>query len=137
MIPTKQIILNHLGNKWEPLGRGPNVFDCWGLYWYLNKTYNGREFPQELEVNVYSNFEKSFAMTKGLQNPKWIQTDSPVDFDLVAMSRKNAIHHVGCYFDIDGGIILHAYDFGNVVANNMQQLRNLGLRTIKFYHYNG
>lgn len=133
----KQIIMKHIGDKWQPLGRGPDVFDCWGLFWYLNKEYNNLNLPIETKINVHSNFEKSIAMTRGLKNGDWVQTSSPKDFDLVAMSMKKAIHHVGCYFDIDGGIVLHAYDYGNVVANTLRQIRSLGMNTIKFYAYNG
>lgn len=132
----KQIALNHIGDIWKAYGRGPHEFDCYGLHWYINKEYNNRMLPKELEVDMGSTDRESRYIEDGLKQ-KWIETENPKTFDLVAMSKKRAIHHVGCFLDNDGGKVIHALDKLNVIVSTFSHLRKLGISTIKFYKYNG
>src|SRR5690606_1164989 len=96
---------------------GPQAFDCYGLVWYLNFHFNGVDLPRFDDME--GQLERINATIQGQTLSKdWVQVKTPQDFDLVLMRRAGEAHHVGAWFDVDGGKVMHATPSG-VLCNDL------------------
>lgn len=124
-----------IGKPWVSGARGPDSFDCWGLLcWVYEKQFGvvldptGMGNPEDL-LSVMR-----FAVKEAVSGA-WTPVTQPRHGDAVGMGLGKRIHHVGVFLEFDGGIVLHAKDRGNVVAQQRFQLASLGINTVKFYRH--
>ena len=125
----------YVGKKHEIGGRGPDVFDCWGLLWWIYKHQFHIDVPTLPGVSSGSALSIHREMCKHIRHVDWYLIHQPEDGCAVAMSQSHAYHHVGIYLEADGGKILHCWDNNNVVADTLRQLKLKGLKTIHFYKH--
>lgn len=123
----------YIGLPWLSGGRGPRVFDCWGLLrWVSANDFKRPELPDypippEWKERVREEIKQA------LTGPEWIRLSRPVDGCAVGLSCNLAfLHHVGIFGEIDGGRIIHA-DRPQVVAVAPHVMRQNGWARIEFY----
>lgn len=125
----------YIGKPWESGGRGPDRFDCWGLLWWVKRTHFGIEVPEYPGVDAENLAVCAGLIDCGTRCGDWEPLLLPIDGCAVGLSRNRRFHHVGVYAELDGGLVVHAHDRGNVVAQSVSSLRNAGYRRIEFYQY--
>lgn len=112
---------------------GPEAFDCYGLVWHINKHHNAREFPRFDDMRAQTS--RINATIQGqVSTEDWEEKQQPTDFDLVVMRRAGEAYHVGVWFAVDGGRVLHSTPQG-VLCNDLGALRRMGFQHITYYHY--
>jgi len=126
-----------LGKPYEPLARGPDAFDCWGLFDYvLRMQFGVSTLPsigfdfKKLDV-VRSRFKAAVAAGEGER------IEEPFDGCAVYMSRGRLPDHIGVYLSIDGGGALHVMRKTGVVFTKIGALRALRLNVLGYYRPRG
>lgn len=136
--------LKYIGKGWhERDGFGPDRFHCWGLVWFIYKQELKIELPQFLGVGAYEFRDVTKIMTRGVEEAEahpglWLPTtrEAARDFTVVPLSNGGrAIHHVGLWLEVDGGMVLHANGEAGVIAEPFQSFKNKWHR-ILFLNYN-
>lgn len=129
---------SYIGKKWSANGRGPLVYDCWGLVWHVYQNVKGIALPpypfyyDKGMKNTIRMFEAA-ALSKD-----WERVRDPSDLCVAALSRGNEIHHVGIFVPFDGGLVLHAHrEAGAVIAQPPSQMKQVGWRLVEFYQWRG
>jgi cell wall-associated NlpC family hydrolase len=116
-------------------GRGPDVFDCWGL---VTQVYRDRLSVNLPEFAGVTNILTSSRMiNEGLKQTEceWARLNRPVDMCLVAMGRR-CLSHVGIFLKEENGLVLHAYEDHKVCVDNLSDItRILGFGRVEFYHH--
>lgn len=124
----------YIGLPYAPAARGPKAVDCWGLvylaYWQEFKI----ELPYYPGIPIEQPIECVTTISKGLKQD-WVQVETPFEAAFVAMSERDAIHHIGLYLECRGGLVLHCRPGVNVVAEKIRQIKFRGIRKIEFYRY--
>jgi len=129
------LLENLIGKPYEPGGRGPEVFDCWGLVRYVYDKAFGIHLQDFSHIYAHDLKACSKQIADSTASKNWIQTETPSHGTIVAMSRSRVLHHVGVWLDIDGGVCLHAVDGQAVIAQNLQRLRQERFSKIIFFDY--
>jgi hypothetical protein len=124
----------YIGNPWQPLGRGPSAFDCWGLCWWVERTHYGREMDP-LVVNPIDLNKVEATIYTQLDTGNWIELEKPMDGAIMAMSKLPQVTHVGVYLELDRGVALHALERKGVLCQRVSALRGLGFTTLKYYFH--
>lgn len=124
----------YLNIPWRKAARGPDTFDCWGLLQYFYKEEFGFEVNGYPEVDPMD-ITKLLPKIEGEIEEDWVPLSAPVHGCTVAMGKKERIHHVGVYLQVDGGLTLHTMNGGASILSPMKSLRSFGYRTIKFYKH--
>lgn len=126
----------YLNKKWERGARGPDSFDCWGLIYCIYKEQFNVELPRYPCVDALNLKQVADVVTSESETQDWARLDKPDDNCVVALSKNiRHLHHVGLYLHIDGGIVLHALDAGNVIAQPLRDLSAHQWRRIEFYKH--
>lgn len=125
----------YIGKKWVSGARGPDTFDCWGLLWWIYKEHLGIELPSYPNVDPLDTFVVSHLLRQAAGNGQWHRLESPLDNCAVAMSRNREFHHVGIYLEVDGGMVLHAADGANVIAQTSNGLKAAGFNRLEYFRY--
>jgi len=109
--------------------------DCYGLVrlvYQQERSIVLPDLPGVTENTVLAICREIVAHSQGL----WNEVADPVDGCVVAMSLREALHHVGVWAATDGGKIVHAYRYANqVVAETLLSLHWKGFKTIRFFVY--
>lgn len=126
----------YLSKKWEIGARGPDKFDCWGLVYWIYKQHFNVELPSYPCVDALNLKRVTQVVTSESEQKDWIKLREPNDNCVVALSKNtNHLHHVGMYLDIDGGLVLHALDGCNVIAQPLKDLARTGWLRVEFYKH--
>lgn len=126
-------VTRYLNKKWEPCGRGPDTFDCWGLIYDFYKRFLGVPLPlYQVLPSDLRNVSETFSESSG--SDMWQRVSNPEAFDVVGLGRKSIIHHVGLYLENDGGMILHVGDGIPAKAETLNEIRKQYKR-IEFYRH--
>lgn len=123
----------YIGKKWEAGARGPETFDCYGLIYDFYKHHMGLEidwFP----VMPSDTKEICKLRDTALMKRDWFIALYPQCFDVIGMGKKHYTHHFGLWLDVDGGLVLHANEGTNVIAQKLSQIKK-EFRTIEFYRH--
>ena len=126
---------DYIGKPWVSGARGPDAFDCWGLLWWVYRHQFQIELPIYAGVNPKDVKRVGRLMTDGSVDGDWLEIETPEEGCAVAMSQNKVIHHVGIFLNADGGVVLHAGDKLNVLAQPIKQLSQYGWRTVRYYKH--
>jgi len=126
--------VKYIGLPYEPGGRGPDKYDCWGLVRHVYRNEFCMDLP-DLPGIVFTSAKSQTRVIEAGIDQEWVSILKPFDGCGVAMGQKEYMHHVGVYIDADGGKILHANSGSGVVANTPAQLRMVGFKTILYYRH--
>jgi cell wall-associated NlpC family hydrolase len=130
--------VKYIGLKYRDAGRGPDVFDCWGLVVWIYGNEFRLELPSFPNVSMLlSAPEKISEVVKQTVNSDWIRIESPEDGCAVALGQfgQGRVHHVGVYASADGGKVLHSWKGNDSAADSLKALRMKGFRLIQFYRH--
>lgn len=123
---NEQDISKVMGKPYVEDGRGPDGYDCWGLV-----TQFASGVPDHWKVDHAALRDIVAAFGMGIASGEWQAADPPQDGDVVALSRKNAFHHAGIWWQ---GGVLHA-DRPRVMWQPIASLKRLGWRRIEVYRW--
>lgn len=132
--------MEHFANKfidlpWVQGARGPDAFDCWGLLIWLYRERHGVELPDVPGADL-----KTFwrLINREIQAPTvWQRVAIPREGYAVAMGGTEMFHHVGYYIEADGGMVLHAANMKNIVAQSIRGIKASGMQRIQFFRHHG
>jgi hypothetical protein len=130
-------VIGLIGRPYEPLARGPEAFDCWGLFDYVLRMHFGVVglpsigFDFKKSDVVRSRFKSAIEAGDGER------VDVPFDGCAVYMSRGKLPDHIGVYLSTDGGGALHVLRNTGVVFTKIGALRTLRLNVLGFYRPRG
>ncbi|MCJ8325205.1 MAG: C40 family peptidase [Rhizobiales bacterium] len=128
-----QIIYDYIGMPWQLGGHGDGAFDCWGLCRHVWKTHFKIDVPlMPVEATSRQHYALKFRheMNRMKQSfAAWIQVYEPQNGDAVLMAMFDGhICHIGVYFDLNDGGVLHAIEGGGTQFSSFKQLENLGFK---------
>lgn len=107
---------NYIGKPWKAGAKGPDCFDCWGLLWHVYKYQKGIELPFLIDLDSKDPIAVNAAFENQTVTEKlWVEIETPEELCGVAIGRRYYAH-VGVYTSADGGLIIHAVDNHNVLA---------------------
>lgn len=125
--------MNYLGKPWVSGACGPDAFDCWGLLWAVYRTEFGLEVPRFPGVRECGVREVTRLIAETSGGSEWDALTAPEHGCAVAMGKNARLSHVGLFLDLDGGLVLHAAEGRNVVAESLAKLRQFGINRQAFY----
>jgi cell wall-associated NlpC family hydrolase len=111
-------------------GRGPEAYDCWGVVAAV-LTGLGRPVPGDW---ISDQAGACRIMEAEVRSPRWRHLLSPITGAVVAMSTRQAIHHVGIVTPF--GILTTTEALGVIVAPE-GTLRRQGYHRIEYYQWVG
>ncbi len=126
--------MSYIGCKWQPGGRGPHEFDCWGLVKYVYARERGIELPDFPGI-LPGDPAVAEVIDAGTRLPDWKRIAAPEEFCAVALGRARLFSHVGVWTCADGGRLLHAHDQLGVAAQSMLALRRVRWQKIAFFKH--
>lgn len=128
----------YVGKPWVSGARGPDVFDCWGLlYWVYLERY-GVELPLYEGIDAQNLSLVTRMINAGAQeHQQWSRITDPHDGCAVGMSSNIFFHHVGIYCAVDGGMVLHCADGRGVVAQSLVALKSQGWNRVEYFSHHG
>ena len=121
---------NYIGIPWVNGGRSIDGFDCWGLLWHIYQEY----FDLKIECHPThdaSQISKNKALFMS-EKRAWQRVEHPKNGDAVAMATGRAVHHVGIWLNVDGGMILHTMESTGCVLQTIPALQSRGFN-LKFF----
>lgn len=123
-----------VGIPWQLGAQGPQAYDCWSFFRYVQRERFGVEVPEVIApVQAPSAYARAFQAH--LEWSHWVRVDRPAEGDAVPMSRNTRIHHIGVWLAADGGGVLHCVEGGGVAYSTLQALRAGLWRRIEFYRH--
>ena len=124
-----------IDKPWAQGARGPHAFDCWGLLVWLYRHRHGVELP---DVPGADRFDFLRLFNEEIAHPTtWQRVAVPFECCAVALGGTSMFHHVGYYLDTDGGLVLHACDGKNVIAQSVTGLKASGMQRIQYFKHRG
>jgi hypothetical protein len=109
--------LNDLvGRPYAAGADGPEAFDCYGLTRHLQLSCFGRKMPPFLLPRGAGRIAIASAIATHPERENWVPVREPVDGAIALMARRDIAWHMGTYFDLDGGLVVHALEDAGVSA---------------------
>lgn len=127
-------VLDLLGKPYAINGRGPDVFDCWGLVAFVYRGL-GIELPDFYGHDTIKAYREKMALEISRDGSPWLPIEKPEPFCAVAMSRRHVIHHTGIW--LPEGYVMHASGKARVKADTIQGLRRNRFSTILYFRFQG
>ena len=134
MSPTPHWAAELIGRPWHAGARGPDAFDCWGLFLAIQREHFGRDLP---EIPVDANDLRT-VMTTFRDHPerqRWVAVAQPAEGDAVLLRQSRHPVHVGVWLAVDGGGVLHAVKDAGVVFQKLPELLLHGWRVEGYYRF--
>ena len=129
-----------IGRPWVAGGRGPDVFDCWGLARWCWRERFGIEVP-EIPVDAANLRAVLAGFRDHPERQRWRRVErapeQPREGDAVLMRQSRHPVHVGIWLNVDGGGVLHAARDIGVVFQPPVDLTAHGWRIEGFYRFTG
>ena len=115
---ANRAISEAVGRPWEPLGRGPDSFDCWGfVFWVFGKA--GVKLPDY----PYAEGEKRdelFNTVLGCED--WDHVPQQTPYSIVTFGRGVSTSHVGIYHP--NGLYYHCVSGRGVCGDRYNAIRH-------------
>ncbi|WP_374335543.1 NlpC/P60 family protein [Methyloversatilis sp.] len=127
----------YIGRPWEKFSEGPDAFNCWTFFRYVQKHHFGRDLPAFEEVDALNLRQVIKKFSANEEQHRWVGTSTPVDGDAVLMSHGRHPTHVGLWLSVDGGGVLHCIQGEGVVFSSIESLKTGGWAKMEFYKYAG
>ena len=125
-----------IGRPWVAGGRGPDVFDCWGLARWCWGRHFGIEVP-EIPVDAANLRAVLSGFRHHPERRRWQAVERSCEGDGVLMRQSRHPVHVGIWLAVDGGGVLHAARDIGVVFQCPLDLSTHGWRIEGTYRFNG
>lgn len=122
----------YVGKPWVSGGRGPDSFDCWGLLHWVQRAEFGRELPS-YPIPPAQKLRVTATMERAAASGEWELLSVPREGCAVGMSHHRKFHHVGCYTEADGGLVVHALEGKGVLAQPLARLRQDAWNRVEFF----
>ena len=129
---SENIANKYIGKPWVSGGRGPHVFDCFGLVKYVLREDFGIEIDEEYLIHGKDIIGRTKAFELASKSGKWVHEKVPFDGCAVALSQGTKIHHAGIW--VEGGC-LHAVDGACVIHSDLLSLKINQYNRIEFYSW--
>lgn len=71
-----------------------------------------------------------------VRSKTWVLKPAPQHGCLVELSLRNLPKHVGTYLDVDGGVIVHTHDSGDILVESPSDLEAQKWKA-RYWHHNG
>ena len=123
-----------VGLPWVAGARGPEAYDCWGLFLAVQRQHFGRALP-EIPVDALNLRAVLDAFTAHPERQRWQPVSAAEEGDAVLMRQSRYPVHIGVWLDIDGGGVLHAVRHAGVVFQTLAALDAHGWRIEGFYRF--
>lgn len=124
----------YIGKLYEKGACGPDAFDCWGLFWRIMADDFDIILPEMRGITLATALEQCETIKEGIQ-ADWTKAARPEEGFAVAMSQRQAIHHIGVWTEAYRGRIIHAYEGMGVVASSIGEMKIRGFKVIDFYRH--
>jgi hypothetical protein len=123
----------YVGKPWVKGARGPNAYDCFGLFLDAYKAVDGVELP---DLGELSKIAENRIIRDSAASDEWKRIDLPEqELDAICMGRNDVIHHIGIWTEADGGRVIHSVEGSGVISQTLAQIMGAGYRTIQFYRH--
>ena len=123
-----------IGLPWVAGARGPDAYDCWGLFLAVQRQHFGRALP-EIPVDALDLRAVLDAFTAHPERQRWQPVSAAEEGDAVLMRQSLYPVHIGVWLDIDGGGVLHAVRHAGVVFQTLAALNAHGWRIEGHYRF--
>lgn len=123
-----------IGLPWVAGARGPEAYDCWGLFLAVQRQHFGRDLP-EIPVDAFNLRAVLDAFTAHPERQRWQPVSEAEEGDAVLMRQSRYPVHIGVWLDIDGGGVLHAVRHAGVVFQTLAALNAHGWRLEGHYRF--
>lgn len=123
-----------IGLPWVAGARGPEAYDCWGLFLTVQRQQFGRDLP-EIPVDALDLRAVLNAFTAHPERQRWQSVSAAEEGDAVLMRQSRYPVHIGVWLDIDGGGVLHAVRHAGVVFQSLAALDAHGWRIEGHYRF--
>ncbi len=133
MSPNAAVINAVVGRPYEIGGQGPEAFDCYGLTRYLQQACAFRDMPAFRAPGDMSRTAIAAMIAQHPERSNWRQVERPADLCIVTMATVETGFHMGTFFDLDGGLVIHTLERQGVVADRVFELRVNGWRAFKYF----
>lgn len=124
----------YIGKPWVSGQQGPDSFDCWGFFRYVQKERFGIDVPF-INVNADNFREVARNFSGSDERSKWLATSEPKEGDAVLMAHCKYPSHVGVWLDVDSGGVLHCVRGEGVVFGAVSSLKNSGWGRVEYYRH--
>ena len=132
--PDANSLNSFIGKPWIAGARGPDSYDCWGLFLAVQKQFFNRDLP-EIPLDALNLKEVLEAFTHHPERQRWQRTNKPSSGDAVLMRQSRYPVHIGVWLDIDGGGILHSMQHAGVVYQTPSALNTHGWQIEGIYQF--
>lgn len=125
---------NYLGRPWVNGAQGPDSFDCWGFFRFIQLHHFGLDLQV---INIDADNYRDVAKEMGASSERndWIKQNVPQEGYAVLMAHAKYPSHVGVWLDADGGGVLHCVRGAGVVFSTLSSLRNSGWGRVEYYKH--
>jgi hypothetical protein len=135
-VDAETFLNSHIGDRYQRGATGSNAWDCWGLTRHVQREI----FERELPVVPFDDATSLRALVETFTDPQvrsgwWelMPADKPRAGDVVTMSKAQEEHHIGTWFEFDGGGVFHAIEQFGVCYDSIPHLQMQGWRRFRFY----
>lgn len=132
--PESSALSPLIGLPWIAGARGPEAYDCWGLFLAVQRQHFGRDLPQ-IPIDALNLRAVLAAFNGHPERQRWQPTSAAEEGDAVLMRQSRYPVHIGVWLDIDGGGVLHAVRHAGVVFQTLAALDAHGWRIEGYYRF--
>lgn len=110
--PAVNPFVDYVGRPYEPGAQGPDAFDCWGLFRWVQRAHFGRDVPLIVAADHEDGDALAALFLQHAESGRWRRVERPAHGDGVLIRRPM---HAGIWLDFDGGGVLHAVRGSGVI----------------------
>lgn len=119
-----------IGKPYQPRGRGPDSFDCWGLCCFVWREHYGIADVPDVSASIAQPCALRRRFIGAIASGEARAIERPTEGCAVYMSRSHLPDHIGIY--LNGGV-LHASEREGVIFTRITSLPFLGFKVLGFY----